>query len=147
MGKPPPEVEDLMQTLKAFVRQKAPGAAELELSLSSVSPEVRDLVAALRALVLETVTGVTEGIRFGALCYFRAGEPFGSIGGNVCMIELRDEKVALAFLHGASLPDPTGLLTGSTKAKRRVPIRDKVILRQEALRDLLRAAWAHRPRS
>ena len=77
----------------------------------------------LRRMVLRTAPEAAESIRFGCLCYFHAGAPYSAIGGNICMIEQRrDGAVALAFIHGAMLPDPDGLLRGRGKAKRFVMI-------------------------
>ena len=55
------------------------------------------------------------------------------------------DPVQLAFLHGASLPDPTGLLHGPGKAKRRLQARTRNDLRRPAVADLIRAAIAHEP--
>lgn len=75
----------------------------------------------LRDLVLDAAPGVGESIKFSSLCYSVPDAPFGVIGGNVCMISVRDGGVSLGFIQGAELPDPAGLLTGSAKAKRGGP--------------------------
>ncbi len=115
-------------------------------------------VRALRAVVLHTAPEVAEAIRFGVLCYYRADAFFKSIGGNVCMIEIKDvpparrrtepaatRQVRLAFIHGASLPDPHGLLRGTAKAKRFVPIPDAAAASRPEVAALLRAARDLRP--
>jgi hypothetical protein len=60
-------------------------------------------------------------------------------------LEARGDHVELAFLHGAALPDPTGLLHGTGKAKRRLDVRTPDDLRRPAVADLIRAAIAHEP--
>ena len=113
--------------------------------LTDAPGELGDLVLELREVVRKTAPEVTEAIKFGSLCYFKPGRPYGAIGGNVCMIGIRDECVYLQFIHGVSLPDPQGLLEGTAKAKRQIPIRARADLRKPGLRELIRAAVAHDP--
>ncbi len=111
--------------------------------LDSFSASTREVVVALRDLILDTVPGVEESIKFNSLCYSIPAAPFGTIGGHVCSVGVRDGAVSLGFIHGAPLPDPTGrLLTGSAKAKRGVSIASRSTLRDPALRDLIRASHA-----
>lgn len=117
-------------------------AEEIGRFLASCGGATREIVHALRSTVLKTAPEVDEAIRFDALCCFRPNQAFGAIGGNVCMIECRDERVALSFIHGARLPDPEGLLIGKARAKRRVPITSVREARAPSLRRLIRAAAA-----
>ena len=105
----------------------------------------RKLALQLRALVLQTVPQAAESVKFGSLAYSRPGEPFGCIGGNICMIEVRGDRVRLSFIHGASLADPRGLLLGRAKAKRFVEIRSLSDLRRPGLRALIGEAGRFRP--
>jgi hypothetical protein len=91
-------------------------AARISEHLALEAADVKRLVRALRRVVLDAAPGVAEGIRFNCLCYYDPGVAFGAIGGNICMIEVRDGAVALSFLHGAELRD------GSGKSKRRMLI-------------------------
>jgi hypothetical protein len=119
--------------------------ADLWMLLDEWPDELADLALQLRTLVLETGPQLSESIAFNALCYFKADQPFGKIGGNVCLIGLRDDAVHLSFLHGASLPDPKGLLRGSGKAKRHIHIRSERDIRRRPFAQLIRAAIAHTP--
>ena len=60
---------------------------EIREFLEGRSAAAAEIVLALREMVLGEAPGVSEGVRFGALAYFWAGAEFGSIGGNVCLIE------------------------------------------------------------
>src|ERR1051326_4521174 len=93
-------------------------ARQLADFLKGAPDEFHDLILALREFVLRTTPSVDEAIRFHALCYFEPGQPYGAIGGNVCMIHAKPDCVRLDFIHGAMLPDPLGLLQRSAKAKR-----------------------------
>jgi hypothetical protein len=61
------------------------------------------------------------------------------------MITPRNGALELGFIHGASLPDPHGLLKGSGKAKRHVALRSEgdLHLRRGALEALIRASIDH----
>lgn len=118
-------------------------AEELTEYLNACPDELHDLVLELRDLVRAAAPRTCEAIRFHALCYFKPDQPYGAIGGNVCMITPRAEHVRLEFIHGAFLPDPAGLLRGSAKAKRFIEIRSRADLRRRAVRTLIRAALAY----
>jgi hypothetical protein len=110
-------------------------------SLEGRSATVAEIVTALREMVLTQAPGASEALRFGALSYFLAGRPFASIGGNICMIEIKpDGSVRLSFIHGAELDDPDRLLLGSGKAKRYLLIGSPRDARRPAVRALVRAA-------
>jgi hypothetical protein len=51
--------------------------------------------------------------------------------------------VGLSFYHGASLPDPQGLLLGSGKQNRFIRLPDASVLRQPGVEALLQAAVDH----
>ncbi len=109
---------------------------------------LRSLARALRELILSQFPDLGETIAFGSLCYFKPGQPFGVIGGNVCMIGRRgiDDHIRLEFIHGAALPDPTCLLQGSAKAKRFIPVRKLEDIDRDALIALIDAAVEYEPR-
>ncbi len=108
--------------------------------LAAERSAVCGVVRRLRRLVFDVVPDACEGLRYGALSYFHADAPYGSIGGNICMIEVRRGKVALSFIHGASLPDPHGLLRGDGKAKRFVAVESRDAAEDPRLIALVREA-------
>ena len=105
-----------------LVRNARLSPARLADHLALETAETRRLVRRLRRMVLAAAPTAAEGIRFNCLCYYDVAAPFGAIGGNICMIEARQGKVSLSFLHGAEMHDPHRLLSGKGKAKRRVPV-------------------------
>lgn len=107
--------------------------------------QLGDLILEVREVVLETAPNVEEALRFHELCYFKPNQPYGAIGGNVCLIGPHRDHVRLAFIHGASLPDPTGLLRGSGKAKRHIEIHTVADAHRTAVRALIRASLAYSP--
>lgn len=114
---------------------------ELADYLDGYSAEAREIVAALRNVILDAAPGVTEGIRYRALNYFLSGVPFGCIGGNVCLIDVRRGGVELGFVHGVTLPDRARLLRGAGKNKRDVPITSLKDARSPAIRRLIEHSY------
>jgi hypothetical protein len=118
--------------------------AELSEHLAAATPSERRVMLALRRMVLRAAPGAAEAVKFGSLCYYHPDADLGSIGGNICMIEVRDGAVALSFIHGARLEDPDGLLQGEGKAKRFVPVDGIQAAADPRLVALVRAAAAVR---
>ena len=118
---------------------------EIAAYLAKCPSELCDLVLEARDLVDEVAGACIEALKFGCLCYFKPRHPYGAIGGNVCMIHARDDHIRIAFIHGASLADPVGLLHGTAKAKRFIEIRSAKELRRPAVAALIRAALAYSP--
>jgi len=119
--------------------------AELAEYLREVPGELADLVLLLRDIVLEVAPEAAEAFRFHVPCYYKPDSPYGAIGGNICMIAAKDDHVTLGFIHGASLPDPAGLLEGNAKSARHVVIRSKKDAQRPEIRALIRASVRHTP--
>ncbi len=113
--------------------------------LMEATPATRRIVDALRTTILKAAPEAHEAIRFRTLCYFHADSFFGSIGGNICMIEPKPEGVLVSFIHGAHLNDPAGLLFGKGKSKRFARVDSVDDARRPALIKLIRAAAKLRP--
>ncbi len=107
--------------------------------------ELCDLVLELRDLILEAAPQLAETVAFNALCYYKPDKPYGVIGGNVCMIGTKPGCVHLAFLHGAHLDDPEGLLDGTRKSKRQIVLTSTADLRRDPITKLIQAAIAYSP--
>lgn len=129
----------------------SPSALRDHLLLESTG--VARLVRAVRKAVLREAPDAAEAVKFGVLCYFHADAWFGAIGGNICMIEVKDRPkrhgggrgVCLSFIHGALLPDSAGLLRGTGKMKRFLPVPDADLAGRKEVVALIRAARDLRP--
>jgi hypothetical protein len=120
-------------------------AGEIARVMEGWPDDVSDLAWELRDVVLKIGPDLAETVAFNSLCYYKPRQPYGVIGGNVCGIGHRGDCLHLGFIHGASLPDPQGLLQGTGKAKRHVELRTSRDVRRRAVGDLIRAAIAFRP--
>ena len=110
--------------------------------LRGESSAARRTVLALRRTILATAPLAAESIKFHVLAYYHDDAFFKSIGGNICMIEVKKGKVILSFIRGAGLPDPAGLMYGSGKHKRFVEVADAAFAATTEVAALIRAAAA-----
>src|SRR4030067_1907333 len=84
----------------------------------------RALVFELRNLIAAVSPDVTETVLWDGLAYFNP-KMGGPIKGAICQITILRDHVRLAFVRGAFLPDPKGLLErkGRSKHKRHITLR------------------------
>ena len=97
-------------------------------------------VRALREAALAAAPKASEAIKFRALCHYPGDAFFKSIGGNICMIEVKDGQVRLSLILGAKVADPDGLLFGSGKCKRFLGVPIVAFAKREYVASLVRAA-------
>jgi hypothetical protein len=118
--------------------------ADLKEFLDALPPDTRQLVLALRDVVRRTVPHAEESLLWGGLSYHRP-EVGGRVKGAVCQIVAKQGEVRLDFIHGARLPDPSGLLHGKRVSKRYVPIGAVADAERPEVTDLIREAAALDP--
>jgi hypothetical protein len=93
----------------------------LERRLDRCPAHLRDLVFELRNLMAAVAPDVTETVLWEGLAYFNP-KVGGPIKGAICQIAILRDHVRLAFVRGAFLPDPKGLLEGKSRSKYKRPI-------------------------
>lgn len=93
----------------------------LERYLDLIQPELRDIVLELRSLIAQVAPDATEVAHSKGFTYYHA-ERGGPVSAGICQISILRDHIRLAFIHGAFLPDPKGLLEGDRKYKRYVRI-------------------------
>jgi hypothetical protein len=94
---------------------------DIERYLAYLSPELRDIVFELRGIIARIAPTATETIHRHGFSYYYA-ERGGPVSAGICQIKLQADHIQLAFIHGAFLPDPRGLLRGESHYKRYVKI-------------------------
>lgn len=111
--------------------------------LGPCEPAVRELMHAARALLVAEDPDTHEVPRTGerAISY---GVGPSKMKQAYCYLMPQRDSVNLGFFHGAGLPDPDALLTGTGKSLRHVKLRSPADLRSPALRRLVQAAIADR---
>ncbi len=96
-------------------------------------PKLQRVVRGLRSLVKKTIPRVTESVN-------PWGIPTFELNGPLCYFMVGKNHVTFGFLEGTSLNDPKRLLEGTGKNLRHVKLRTVEELRQDGLRELLKAA-------
>lgn len=119
---------------------------EIDKYLQLTPAHLQEIVHELRNLILSAAPDAVEIVRWGDLGYFHEGRG-GLVSAGICQIEIRKDHVRLAFIHGAFLPDPHGLLEGSQKAKRFIRLASFDDAPWEQLRELILSASQFDPRS
>jgi hypothetical protein len=89
--------------------------------LDHASRENRDIVLELRNLITSIAPDAAEIRHSKGFSYFHA-QRGGTVSAGICQIIIFDDHVRLAFIHGAFLPDPLGLLVGDAKYKKYIRI-------------------------
>jgi hypothetical protein len=97
--------------------------SELSARFSHIPPNLLEMVIELRNLVAAIAPDAAEDVRPYGLVYYHA-QRGGPVSAGICQILIRSDHIRLAFIHGAFLPDPDGLLQGTTYPKRYVRLVD-----------------------
>ena len=105
---------------------------------------LKEIVFEIRSMVVRACPGVEERILWGGLSYHDPGRG-GPVKAGICQIEVHADRIHLAFIHGAFLPDPAGLLEGDRLAKRFLRLGDFDEIPWNEVETLIRSAAAFRP--
>lgn len=114
---------------------------DLERFLDILDVHERAVLEALHTLISSAVPDAEARPRYGwrAINYHAPGR------GHFCALFPMHTEVQLVFMRGAELADPAGLLQGSQKHIRIIPVADERRLRRRAVTALLRAARQQAP--
>lgn len=106
--------------------------------LSSYPSNAQAIARKVRALIFDVAPDVSEHI-YPVMKVIRYGLEGNKMAGLVFFLMPLKERVNVGFNHGASLPDPKGLLEGTGKNLRHVKLKDVEAVNNPALRTLLKA--------
>jgi hypothetical protein len=115
-------------------RKKSPIAVEQ--FLAGFPPDIQKLALELRTIVKAECLNASETVYLGWRIVAYAEQTI------FCYIAPHQDKVALGFNQGRSLPDPGRLLQGQAKHARNIFFRPDDQLPKSALRELIEAAQA-----
>jgi hypothetical protein len=119
---------------------------QIQKLLARYPPHLVEIVLELRDMVQAIAPDAVERVLRKGLGYHRA-ERGGPVKAGVCQIEIHRDHVRLAFIHGAFLSDPIGLLQGERLYKKYAQIKQYEDAPWEALADLIRASASFDPGS
>jgi hypothetical protein len=118
----------------------------LEKYLEHVSPPLRDIVWEIRNIVVSIAPNATEVMHSKGMTYYHA-ERGGPVSAGICQIVIQTNHIRLAFIHGAFLPDPVGLLGGSPQYKKYIRIDSYDGANWDAIKDMIGASSRFDPRT
>ncbi len=112
---------------------------EVELFLQRTPTHLQDIVWELRNLVASVAPDAVEVIRWGGLNYFHDGRG-GIVRAGICQIEIHQDHVRLAFIHGAFLREPRHLFEGTQKYKRYLSLKSYEVVPWNYVKQLIEEA-------
>jgi len=119
---------------------------EIEAFLQHTPLPLQEIVLELPNIIVSVAPDAVEVVRWGGLSYYHEGRG-GIVSAGIAQIGIHADHVRLAFIHGAFLPDPHGLLEGTQKAKRFVRLASYNDAPWEYLRELIVSASRFNPRA
>lgn len=108
---------------------------EFESLVNAASPEIKKLFLDLRALIFSVMPHAIEEVDVKANLVGYMLAP--GYKGTVLTLIIASKWVTMGFSHGAALPDPQGLLTGSGKVHKLIRFTEKSERNSPALRQLM----------
>lgn len=106
--------------------------------LDQSTPDIKRIFLRLRELILSRMPEAIEEIDSKArLAGYLLDKGYK---GTVFTLILSKKHVSMGFSHGAELPDPSGLLTGSGKIHKLIRFTSDDLLNDQALNELMDAA-------
>jgi hypothetical protein len=118
----------------------------LDKFLQQTEPGLQDIVLELRNIIASVAPGATETVLWKGLSYYFK-ERGGPVSAGICQIGIHEDHIRLAFIHGAFLPDPKGLLEGDRLYKRFIRLQSYDDAPWEDLKELITASSRFDPRS
>lgn len=115
-------------------------AAEFERPLLAKEKELVDLFYALRSFILELCPESNE-LLYHTHALTDLFSTSAKMGDGFCMIPIYTKHLNLGFNKGALLSDPKGLLKGTGKLIRHIPISTEKDFRNSAIRLLIEEAY------
>ncbi len=112
---------------------------EIQKYLIHYPVEMQEIFLGVRDLVFEVMPEAWERHKMNGIAYYLE-EDSTPLKGMICHVVTMPECVEIGFIFGAFMPDPSGLLVGKQKAKRRVFLEDFDTVPWKDLKALLRAA-------
>lgn len=109
--------------------------ADYKKFVSVLEPDKKTIVHALREAAQGVSTGIIEGIKWNALCFFKGGRPF--VG-----IMPYKNYVSVIFDRGSEMADELGVLEGSGKQMRHIKIRTLEEIKQKNVAQYIRNSYA-----
>jgi len=119
---------------------------ELERHFQHLDEDRLNILLEIHNLVASVSPEAAVEVRRCGVVYFNASRG-GPVSAGICQSLVKPDHIRLAFIHGAFLPDPRGLLEGATFPKRFMRISHYDDAPWDAIQALISAHSVFDPRS
>jgi len=109
--------------------------ADCQEFIAMLDPDKQAIVLALREATQGVSTGITEGIKWNALCFFKGNRAF--VG-----IMPYEKYVSVIFDRGSEMTDELGVLEGSGKQMRHIKIHSLEEIAQKNVAQYIRNSYS-----
>jgi hypothetical protein len=116
----------------------------LEEHFNHLPQDQLDTIIEIRNIVAGLCPQAVERLDRNGITYYDACRG-GPVKAGICQVFLKEDHLRLAFIHGACLPDPAGLLQGDTYPKRYVVLQCFDEVPWEDIKALITASAAFDP--
>ncbi len=120
--------------------------SRLDSYLEHTPAELRDIVLEIRNLIASVAPTAAEVRHSRGFSYYD-DKRGGPVSAGICQIGIYQDHIRLAFIHGAFLPDPQGLLEGERLYKKYVRLSSYEDAPWEYLKGLIVASASLDPRT
>lgn len=114
---------------------------EIQLFFRDLLPSTFELLLQIREQILAGLPACDERLRWNAIAFDKPHAK-ATVKDNICYLRPRARLVEIGFGLGVFLNDPQGLLHGTGRYKRYIPIRSMERCPTDALRELVRQSSA-----
>lgn len=135
-----------MESFLCYYQKNMITCREVERQFAHLNTDQLNILLEIHNLVASCAPNATVELRRYGIVYYDAARG-GPVSAGICQSLVKPDHIRLAFIHGAFLPDPAGLLEGHTFPKRFLRITNYDIAPWEAIRALIQAHSVFDPRS
>ena len=135
-----------MESVLCYHQTSMINCREVEKQFQHLDEDRLNILLEIHNLVAAVSPEATVEMRRYGIIYYDASRG-GPVSAGICQALVKPDHVRLAFIHGAFLPDPAGLLEGTTFPKRFMRITGYDTAPWEAIQVLILAHSVLDPRS
>jgi len=106
-----------MESVICYDKNSMITCREVEKQFQHLDEDRLNIILEIHNLVAAVSPAATVEMRQYGIVYYDASRG-GPVSAGICQSLVKTDHVRLAFIHGAFLPDPQGLLKGATFPKR-----------------------------
>jgi hypothetical protein len=122
--------------------EQEPTEARIDEFIDKFDPELAPQIRSVREVLRRRLPGAVELVYDNYNFFVIAYGPNERASEAVLSIAAQAKSISICFTHGARLPDPTGLLTGSGNQTRSLRLENADAIARAEVEELIKAALA-----